>query len=71
LPRKKVDDSELPQYVKSIRKDVDARLTDLKSEMDVVQRRAVKKVKEEPLLALGVAFIVGVAVGIALANAGD
>ena len=71
MPRKKVDDSELPQYVKSIRKDVDARLTDLKSEMDVVQRRAVKKVKEEPLLALGVAFIVGVAVGIALANAGD
>jgi len=57
--------------VKSIGKDVDARLTDLKSEMDVVQRRAVKKVKEEPLLALGVAFIVGVAVGIALANAGD
>ena len=71
MPRKKVDDSELPQYVKSIGKDVDARLTDLKSEMDVVQRRAVKKVKEEPLLALGVAFIVGVAVGIALANAGD
>jgi len=71
LPRKKEDTDEIPQYMKTIRKDVDKRLTDLKSEMDVVQKTAVKQVKEQPLLALGIAFIVGMAVGIALASGGD
>lgn len=54
-----------------VRKDVDKRLTDLKAEMDDLQKKAVKALNEQPLLVLGMAFMVGVAVGIALANAGD
>ena len=57
--------------MKSLRKDVDSRLTDLKSEMDEVQKKAAKTMKERPMLALGIAFVVGMAFGIALANAGD
>jgi len=54
-----------------VRKDVDRRLTDLKAEMDDIQEKAAKALKEQPLLVLGVTFMVGVAIGIALANAGD
>ena len=71
MPRKKEDTAEIPEYMKIIRKDVDKRLTDLKAEMDDIQRKAARTLKEQPLLALGVAFAVGMAIGIALANAGD
>ena len=54
-----------------IKRDVDKRLTDLKAEMDDVQKKAAKTLKEQPLLALGVAFVMGMAIGIALANSGD
>ena len=50
---------------------MDRRLTDLKAEMDDVQKKAAKTVQEQPLLALGVAFVLGMAIGIALASAGD
>jgi len=70
LPRKKEESDDI-QYMRAVRKDVDRRLTDLKSEVDDIQRKATKTVKEQPLLALGVAFIVGMAFGIAIANAGD
>ncbi len=71
MPKKKDAPSDIPRYMKSLRKDVDGRLTDLKSEMDDVQKRAMKTMKERPMLALGIAFVVGMAFGIALANAGD
>lgn len=70
MPRKK-EDNEVRQYMHVVRKDVDKRLTDLKAEMDDLQKKAVKALNEQPLLVLGMAFMVGVAVGIALANAGD
>jgi ElaB/YqjD/DUF883 family membrane-anchored ribosome-binding protein len=54
-----------------VRKDVDKRLTDLKAEMDDVQEKAAKALKEQPLLVLGVAFVLGMAVGMALARSGD
>jgi len=57
--------------MQAVRKDIDKRLTDLKAELDDVQKQAVKTVNEKPLLALGVVFMIGVAVGIAIANAGD
>ncbi len=71
LPKKKDVPSDVPKYMKSLRKDVDSRLTDLKAEMDDVQKKAVKTMKERPMLALGIAFIVGMAFGIALAKSGD
>jgi ElaB/YqjD/DUF883 family membrane-anchored ribosome-binding protein len=71
LPKKKDVPSDVPKYMKSLRKDVDSRLIDLKSEMDDVQKKAAKTIKERPMLALGIAFIVGMAFGIALAKSGD
>jgi len=71
LPKKKDVPSDVPKYMKSLRKDVDSRLIDLKAEMDDVQKKAAKTIKERPMLALGIAFIVGMAFGIALAKSGD
>lgn len=62
---------DIQEYMKSLRTDMDKRLTDLKAEVDDIQDKAAKKVVERPLLALGVAFAVGMAIGIALANASD
>ena len=71
MPKKKDVPSDVPKYMKSLRKDVDSRLIDLKAEMDDVQKKAAKTIKERPMLALGIAFIVGMAFGIALAKSGD
>ena len=68
---KRNTDDDVRQYIEVVKKDVDKRLTDLKAELDDVQSKAAKLVKEQPLLALGMAFILGIAVGIAIANAGD
>ena len=71
MPRKRESTEDVRQYMQVVRKDVDRRLTDLKAEMDDIQEKAAKALKEQPLLVLGVTFMVGVAIGIALANAGD
>jgi ElaB/YqjD/DUF883 family membrane-anchored ribosome-binding protein len=61
----------LEEYVKSLRKDMDKSLDELKAQMNVISQRATKTVAERPLLALGVAFVAGMAVGIALSKASD
>jgi len=71
LPRKKPSDDETRQYMEAVRKDVDKRLNELKVEVDDLQKKAAKALGEQPLLMLGVTFMAGIAVGIALANAGD
>jgi ElaB/YqjD/DUF883 family membrane-anchored ribosome-binding protein len=71
LPKKNEVAGEIPEYMKSLRKDVDSRLTDLKAELDDVQKKAATTMKERPMLALGIAFVVGMAFGIALAKSGD
>jgi ElaB/YqjD/DUF883 family membrane-anchored ribosome-binding protein len=58
-------------YVKDLRKDIDKRLSDLSEQMRPVRHRTAKMITERPLLALGVAFVVGVAVGIALSKSKD
>jgi len=55
----------------NLRKDIDASLVDLKAQLNVVQKKATKTVTERPLLALGVAFVAGMAVGVALSKATD
>jgi len=57
--------------VKDLKKDVDARLTELKEQVRALQQKATKTVVERPLLALGVAFVVGMAFGIALSKSRD
>lgn len=57
--------------MKDLRKDMDKRLSELKVQMDDVQQKAAKTVTERPMLALGVAFVAGMAFGIALSRSGD
>ncbi len=61
----------IEDYVKDLRKDMDKRLSELKVQMDDVQQKAAKTVTERPMLALGVAFVAGMAFGIALSRSGD
>ena len=70
-PKDTPDLKDIQEYMKSLRTDMDKRFTDLKAEVDDIQQKAANKVMERPLLALGVAFAVGMAIGIALANAND
>jgi ElaB/YqjD/DUF883 family membrane-anchored ribosome-binding protein len=62
---------DIEDVVKSVRKDMDAILVDLKAQVNVAQKRAVKTLAERPMLALGVAFVVGMAVGIAFSKSSD
>jgi len=55
-------------YLRDLRKDLDKRLNDLSERMGPARDRAAKKITERPFLALGVAFTIGVAVGIAISN---
>ncbi len=63
--------SEIEDLVKNLKKDIDANLVDLKAQLNVAQKKATKTVTERPLLALGVAFVAGMAVGIALSKSSD
>lgn len=63
--------NDIEDLVKSLRKDMDARLIDLKAQVNVAQKKAAKTVAERPLLALGVAFVAGMALGIALSKSSD
>jgi ElaB/YqjD/DUF883 family membrane-anchored ribosome-binding protein len=73
LPRKKTrsNTASVKQDVKELKKDVDGRLITIKKQLDRVQKDAMKTITEQPLLALGVAFVAGMAVGIALSQSAD
>ena len=58
-------------YVKDLRRDMDKRLSDLREQMRPVRHRAAKTITERPLLVLSVAFLVGMAVGVALSKFKD
>jgi len=47
---------------------MDALLVDLKAQVNVAQKKAVKSVAERPMLALGVAFVAGMVLGVALSR---
>jgi ElaB/YqjD/DUF883 family membrane-anchored ribosome-binding protein len=61
----------LEDYVKDLRRDMDKRLSDLREQMSPVRNRAAKTITERPLLAVGVAFLVGMAVGVVLWKSKD
>ena len=65
------DVRDVEESVKSVRKDVDKRLDDLKVQMNVISQKATKTVVERPLLALAVTFVAGMAIGIALSKSSD
>jgi ElaB/YqjD/DUF883 family membrane-anchored ribosome-binding protein len=62
---------DIEDIVKSVRKDMDALLVDLKAQVNVAQKRAVKTVVERPMLALAVAFVAGMVVGVLLSRSSD
>ncbi len=69
MPKKEDEEiRNIEAYVKDLRKDMDKRLSELKVELDDIQQKAAKTVSEQPMLALGVAFVAGMAVGIALSS---
>jgi ElaB/YqjD/DUF883 family membrane-anchored ribosome-binding protein len=65
------DSDNVEEYMRELRKDMDKRMDELKTEMNALTRRATKTVAERPLLALAVAFVAGMAVGIALSKSSD
>jgi ElaB/YqjD/DUF883 family membrane-anchored ribosome-binding protein len=56
---------------KALQKDIDARYVELRAQVKDLQQKATKTVTERPLLALGVAFVVGMALGVALSGSKD
>jgi ElaB/YqjD/DUF883 family membrane-anchored ribosome-binding protein len=56
---------------KTLKKDLDARYVELRDQVKTLQQKTAKTVTERPLLALGVAFVVGMAFGIALSGSRD
>jgi len=69
LPRERETQlNDIEDVVKSVRKDMDALLVDLKAQVNVAQKKAVKSVAERPMLALGVAFVAGMVLGVALSR---
>lgn len=61
----------IEEHVKLLRKDVDQRLAELKVQVDDIQQRATKTFTRRPLLTLGVAFVAGMAIGVALSKSSD
>ena len=56
---------------KALQKDIDAHYVELRAQIKDLQQKAAKTVTERPLLALGVAFVVGMAFGVALSGSKD
>jgi ElaB/YqjD/DUF883 family membrane-anchored ribosome-binding protein len=61
----------LDEHVKQLQKEVDQRLAELKVQLDDIQQKASKTVIRRPMLALSVAFVTGMAVGVALSKSND
>jgi len=72
LPKERENQlQDIEDVVKSVRKDMDALLVDLRAQINVAQKSAVKTLSERPMLALGVAFVAGMVVGVALSKSSD
>lgn len=56
-------------YVKGLTKDFDKRLSEAKAQVDQVQKKAAETISELPVLAACVAFVAGIALGVALSKA--
>ena len=56
---------------KALKKDLDTRYVELRDQVKTLQQKTAKTVTERPLLALGIAFVVGMAFGVALSGSKD
>lgn len=56
------------ELVKELREQFDQKIEDLSEKVDKLRETTSRTVAERPVLALGVAFVFGLAVGVALAR---
>jgi ElaB/YqjD/DUF883 family membrane-anchored ribosome-binding protein len=56
---------------RALRRDIDARYGELRAQVKDLQQKVTKTVNERPLLALGIAFVIGMAIGVALSGSRD
>ncbi|MGO9645668.1 MAG: hypothetical protein ACLPY5_13100 [Candidatus Bathyarchaeia archaeon] len=71
MSKEKDNVRDVVDQVKDLRKNMDKNLVEVKGQLRLLQKEATRTVKDKPLLALGVAFVVGMAVGIALSKSND
>ena len=71
MSKEKDNVRDVVDLVKDLRKDMDKSLVEVKGQLRLLQKEATRTVKDKPLLTLGVAFVVGMAVGIALSKSND
>jgi len=71
LSKEKDNVRDVVDQVKDLRKNMDKSLIEVKGQLRLLQKEATRTVKDKPLLALGVAFVVGMAIGIALSKSND
>ena len=71
MSKEKDNVRDVVDQVRDLRKSMDKNLVEVRGQLKLLQREATRTVKDKPLLALGVAFIVGMAVGIALSKSSD
>ena len=71
MSKEKDNARDVVDQVKDLRKNMDKNLVEVKGQLRLLQKEATRTVKDKPLLALGVAFVVGMAVGIALSKSND
>jgi ElaB/YqjD/DUF883 family membrane-anchored ribosome-binding protein len=62
---------QLEKYVKDLTKDMDKKLADLRVQLNDAQRQATRTFARRPMLALGIAFVAGMAFGVALSRSRD
>ena len=71
MSKEKDNVRDVVDLVKDLRKDMDKSLVEVRGQLRLLQKEATRTVKDKPLLALGVAFVVGMAIGIALSKSND
>jgi len=71
LSKEKDNVRDVVDQVKDLRKNMDKSLVEVRGQLRLLQKEATRTVKDKPLLALGVAFVVGMAIGIALSKSND
>jgi ElaB/YqjD/DUF883 family membrane-anchored ribosome-binding protein len=71
LSKDKEDERDVERLIRSFRKDVDKGLVEVRGQLRALQKEATRTVKDKPLLALGVAFVAGMAIGMILSKSSD
>jgi ElaB/YqjD/DUF883 family membrane-anchored ribosome-binding protein len=68
---KELKDSKTIEVLKDLRKNLDVYLPQVREQANVFREKAAKTARERPMLALGMAFLVGIALGITLSKLRD